>query len=196
MRGVVGGLGTRQDSLSTGEPAKKFTDKDGLFPTPIGESFRVDLAKTDFIDPTVDADTPCPAEHRIVCVGSCNGVFCIGVGGCGTATKDVTLEDSQEDEHGTGLGLAGAGLADGGGDGETGADEGFKDGEEKGGGEVGWVAEGEGEGEGSEEGVEGREEGGDEGARRERGHRATRCPRLCRRRRRRRWRECVAVQRM
>lgn len=111
-------------------------------------------------------------------------MLCIGVGGCGTATKDVTLEDPQEDEHGTGFGLLGAGLADGGGDGETGADDGFEDGEEEGRGEVGWVIEGEGEGEGSKEDVEGWEEGVGDGTRRVRGHRARRRPRLFRRRRR------------
>ena len=149
--------GAGQDALSTGEPAEQFTDKDGLFPAAIGESFRVDVAETDFVDPAVDADAPC-AEHGIVRVGSGDGVL--------ATTQDVALEDAQEDEHGAGFCIAGAGLADGGGDGETGADEGLEDGEEEGGGEVGRVVEGKGEGEGGEEGVKGREQ-----QRRERRHR-------------------------
>jgi hypothetical protein len=135
-----------QDALSTGEPAEQFADKEGLFPAPVGESFGVDLAKTDVVDPAVDADAARAAQHGIVRVL--------------TATQDVALEDAQEDEHGAGLCVAGAGLADGGGDGEAGAEEGLEDGEEEGRGEVGRVVEGEGERDGGEERVEGPQQRG------------------------------------
>lgn len=93
----MGGLCARQDALSTGEPAEEFADEDGLFPAAIGESFGVDFAETDFVCPAVDADTACACEDGIVDVGGGDGVVCVSVD---TATKDVALEDAEEDEHG------------------------------------------------------------------------------------------------